>query len=58
MPGKPDIVPPKDKTVIFEHDCFWHSHPHCSGAILPKSRTEFWVKKFTDTIKRDENNQA
>lgn len=58
LPGKPDIVLPKYKTVIFVHGCFWHSHPHCSDATIPKSRTEFWMKKFADTNKRDENNQA
>jgi DNA mismatch endonuclease (patch repair protein) len=58
LPGKPDIVLPKYKTVIFVHGCFWHSHPNCSDATVPKSRTEFWVKKFEDTVKRDANNQA
>jgi len=58
LPGKPDIVLPKYKTVIFVHGCFWHSHAFCSDATVPKSRTEFWVKKFADTIKRDESNQA
>lgn len=58
LPGKPDIVLPKYKTVIFVHGCFWHSHPGCADATIPKSRTEFWVKKFEDTIKRDASNQA
>jgi len=58
LPGKPDIVLPKYKTVIFVHGCFWHSHALCADATVPKSRTEFWAKKFADTVKRDENNQA
>ncbi len=52
LPGKPDIVLPKYKTVIFVHGCFWHRHPRCKYAYTPKSRIEFWEKKFADNIAR------
>jgi DNA mismatch endonuclease (patch repair protein) len=52
MPGKPDIVLPKYKTVIFVHGCFWHRHPKCKYAYTPKSRIDFWEKKFTDNVVR------
>ena len=52
LPGKPDIVLTKYKTVIFVHGCFWHRHPRCKYAYTPKSRIEFWNKKFKDNIKR------
>lgn len=53
LPGNPDIVLPKYKTVIFVHGCFWHRHKGCKYAYTPKSRSEFWGKKFEGTIKRD-----
>lgn len=53
LPGKPDIVLPKYKTIIFVHGCFWHRHNNCQYAYMPKSRTKFWTKKFNDNIKRD-----
>lgn len=52
LPGKPDIVLPKYKTVIFVHGCFWHRHKGCKYAYTPKSRIEFWEKKFADNIAR------
>jgi DNA mismatch endonuclease, patch repair protein len=52
LPGKPDIVLPKYKTVIFVHGCFWHRHPKCKYAYTPKSKIDFWEKKFTDNIAR------
>jgi DNA mismatch endonuclease (patch repair protein) len=52
LPGKPDVVLPKYKTVIFVHGCFWHRHPKCKYAYTPKSRIEFWEKKFADNIAR------
>jgi DNA mismatch endonuclease (patch repair protein) len=55
LPGKPDIVLPKYKTVIFIHGCFWHGHT-CKAGNLPATRREFWEKKITDTIKRDARN--
>jgi DNA mismatch endonuclease (patch repair protein) len=52
LPGKPDIVLPKHKSVIFVHGCFWHRHGRCKFAYVPKSRTEFWAKKFESNISR------
>lgn len=43
LPGKPDIVLPKYRTVIFIHGCFWHRHDGCKYAYVPKTRTEFWI---------------
>lgn len=53
LPGRPDIVLPKYRTAIFVHGCYWHRHKGCSNATTPKTRTEFWQKKFSDTVKRD-----
>lgn len=53
LPGKPDIVLPRYKTVIFVNGCFWHRHSGCKYAYTPKSRQQFWLKKFESTIKRD-----
>lgn len=53
LPGKPDIVLPKYKTIIFVHGCFWHRHPGCLYAYSPKSKTWFWEKKFARTVERD-----
>ena len=57
LPGKPDIVLPKYKTVIFVHGCFWHQHEGCKIASKPKSNSEFWQKKFSRNIERDRKNQ-
>jgi len=56
LPGTPDIVLPKYKTVILIHGCFWHRHRDCKFSYNPKSHTDFWFKKFNDTIDRDKNN--
>ena len=53
LPGSPDIVLPKFKTVIFVHGCFWHRHKNCKYASTPKTRQEFWNKKFKTNIERD-----
>lgn len=53
LPGSPDIVLPKYKTVIFVHGCFWHRHQRCKFASNPKTRVDFWNKKFKDNIERD-----
>jgi DNA mismatch endonuclease (patch repair protein) len=53
LPGKPDIVLPKYKTVIFVHGCFWHRHPGCKYSYTPKSRLEFWIPKFRKNIAND-----
>lgn len=54
LPGKPDIVLSKHRTVIFVHGCFWHRHPGCKYAYTPKTRQDFWVEKFSQNIKRDD----
>ncbi len=46
LPGKPDIVLPKYKTVIFVHGCFWHGHEGCKYFVVPKTRTEWWLAKI------------
>lgn len=53
LPGKPDLVFPKYKTVVFVHGCFWHSHIGCKIATTPKSNTEFWIEKFEKNKERD-----
>jgi DNA mismatch endonuclease (patch repair protein) len=58
LPGKPDIVLPKYETVIFVHGCFWHRHPDCQFAYTPKSRVEFWTKKFARNVERHDEVEA
>ena len=56
LPGKPDIVLPKYKTVIFVNGCFWHGH-HCRAGKLPETNKEFWKSKINSNIERDKRNQ-
>jgi DNA mismatch endonuclease (patch repair protein) len=53
LPGKPDIVLPKYKTVIFVNGCFWHGHEGCPYFVMPKTRTEWWQQKIRGTLERD-----
>jgi DNA mismatch endonuclease (patch repair protein) len=53
LPGRPDIVLPRHRLVIFVHGCFWHRHPHCRHASLPRTRTDFWEEKFARNVARD-----
>jgi DNA mismatch endonuclease (patch repair protein) len=46
LPGKPDIILPKYKTVIFIHGCFWHGHKGCKFFVVPKTRTQWWLDKI------------
>lgn len=55
LSGKPDIVLPKYKTVIFVHGCFWHGHV-CERAALPKTNHQFWKEKICKNIERDKCN--
>ncbi len=55
FPGKPDIVLPKFKTIIFINGCFWHGHK-CPAGKLPETRKEFWEEKISGTIQRDKKN--
>ena len=54
VPGHPDIYLRKYNTAVFIHGCFWHRHPGCRYAYTPKSRVEFWQKKFEANRKRDD----
>ncbi len=54
--GKPDIVLAKYKAIIFINGCFWHSHPNCKEAHLPKSNINFWKKKISSNFNRDQQN--
>lgn len=58
LPGKPDIVLPKYKTVIFVNGCFWHGHENCKYYKLPATRTEWWEEKIKGNIKNDINKQT
>ncbi len=54
LPGKPDIVLPKYKTVIFVHGCFWHGHKNCKYFVVPKTRTQWWLDKINRNKANDE----
>jgi DNA mismatch endonuclease, patch repair protein len=56
LPGKPDIVLPKYKTIIFVHGCFWHGHKDCKYFVVPKTRTEWWLNKINGNIANDKKN--
>lgn len=56
LPGRPDIVLPSRKTAVLVHGCFWHRHQGCKYAYTPKSRVEFWEKKFAENVERDRRN--
>lgn len=56
LPGKPDIVLSKYKTVILIQGCFWHGHDNCKYAVIPKTRTDFWVEKIEGNKRRDKEN--
>lgn len=56
LSGKPDIVLPKFKTVVFVQGCFWHGHDNCKYFVIPKSRTDFWLDKIEGNKRRDTNN--
>jgi len=55
LPGTPDIVLPKYKTVIFVHGCFWHGHDGCKYYVVPKTRTEWWLNKINGNIAKDKS---
>jgi DNA mismatch endonuclease, patch repair protein len=57
LPGKPDLVLPRWKTVIFVNGCYWHRHRSCRKATVPKSNTEFWQAKFARNQARDRRNR-
>jgi DNA mismatch endonuclease (patch repair protein) len=57
LPGTPDIVLPRHKTVIFVHGCFWHGHTSCVRAKRPSTNQQFWHAKIDNNIRRDQQNQ-
>lgn len=55
LPGSPDIVLPKYRTVIFVHGCFWHGHKDCKNYTVPKTNTDFWTAKIARNRQRDQD---
>lgn len=58
LPGKPDIVLSKYRTVIFINGCFWHGHTGCKYATIPEANHDFWLAKISGNIERDKSNYA
>jgi DNA mismatch endonuclease, patch repair protein len=58
LPGRPDIVLPRWRAVVFVHGCFWHRHTGCRLATSPGTRVEYWTMKFARNVERDRENQA
>jgi len=58
LPGKPDIVLPKYKTVIEVRGCFWHRHAGCKDATMPTTHVEFWQEKFKRNMERDRQTES
>ena len=56
LPGKPDIVLPKYKTVVYINGCFWHAHDGCKYYVIPKTRTEWWFNKLSINKQKDGEN--
>lgn len=56
LPGSPDVVLPKYKCAIFVHGCFWHQHPKCKKAAIPKDNRDFWSRKLAENKARDKRN--
>ncbi len=56
LPGRPDIVLPKYKTVVFIHGCFWHGHEDCRYFVVPKTRTDWWLAKIRHNRENDKIN--
>ena len=57
LPGRPDLVFPRHRAVVFVHGCFWHRHEACRYAYEPKSRVRFWTEKFRQNVARDQRNE-
>ena len=57
LPGKPDFILAREKSAIFVHGCFWHSHRGCSRANLPKTNKNYWLKKLERNVTRDRKNK-
>ena len=54
LPGRPDLVLPRYRTVIFVNGCFWHGHEGCRYFVIPKTHTDFWQKKISRNRQRDQ----
>ena len=57
LPGNPDIVLSKHKTIIFVNGCFWHHHEECKSGRIPKTNKKYWKEKLSNNIERDKHNQ-
>jgi DNA mismatch endonuclease, patch repair protein len=58
LPGTPDLVFPRLRTLVFVHGCFWHRHAKCARATTPKTRAAFWLDKFDANVARDKRTMA
>lgn len=58
LPGKPDLVFPSRKKIIFVHGCFWHGHECARGARTPKANRDYWIEKIRKNVERDCNNKV
>jgi len=58
LPGKPDLVFPSCKKVIFVHGCFWHGHGCSRGGRIPKTNTKYWIDKISKNVERDQKNKV
>lgn len=58
LPGKPDLVLPKYRAVIFVHGCYWHRHEGCHWCSVPTSNADFWSEKFRNNVERDRRQVA
>lgn len=58
LPGRPDLVFPRYRAVVFVHGCFWHRHAGCRDATTPKSNADFWRAKFEENVERDARKQG
>ncbi|WP_421929876.1 very short patch repair endonuclease [Neoaquamicrobium sediminum] len=56
LPGSPDLVFPRLRKVVFVHGCFWHRHEGCNRTTSPRTRSEYWTKKFEANVARDRRN--
>jgi len=56
LPGRPDIVMKRRRTVVFVHGCYWHRHTNCKNATLPKTNRQFWLRKLQSNVRRDRRN--
>lgn len=57
LPGRPDIAFAKYKTAVFVNGCFWHCHPFCRKAVIPKSNEQYWISKLNANVTRDKLNK-